>query len=74
MSHKFGATGRYPFGRLNADDEGELAIGVAVDKAQGVIVLAFGKPISWMGLPSEKAREMAKLLSQKADELDQAKA
>lgn len=62
----FGATNRYPRGRLNETDEGELQMGVAVD--QGTVILAFGKPIAWLGLTPAIARDLAQTLIHRADE------
>lgn len=70
---KLGATGRSPYGRLNADDEGELRFALAADRANGVVRVEFGKPVAWLGLPSAIARELARALIEKADELDRGK-
>ena len=69
-----GATGRYPFGKADATDEGELQLALAADHRSGIIRIAFGKPIAWLGLPAGEARAFAALLLEKADELDQRKA
>jgi hypothetical protein len=69
-----GATGKYPRGKADADDEGELRMALAADHANGIVRLEFGKPIAWLGLPSGEARQLAKLLTEKADELDRRKA
>jgi hypothetical protein len=71
---KLGATGRFPYGRTGPDDEGELAAALAVDRANGVIRIEFGKPVGWLSLPSGHARALAKILLEKADELDRGKA
>jgi hypothetical protein len=70
----FGPTGKFPDGRAGADDEGELQLGMATDHAAGIVRLHFGKPIAWIGLPSGHARALAKMLLEKADELDRSKA
>jgi hypothetical protein len=45
---KLGGTGDFPRGKLNADDEGGLLMGIAVkDKT---VVINFGKPVAWLGL------------------------
>ena len=62
----FGATGRFPRGKLHESDEGELQLGVTVN--QGTVILAFGKSIAWLGLPPAKARELAEILMARADE------
>jgi len=68
-----GATGRFPFGKADATDEGELTMALAADHANGIVRIHFGKPIAWIGLPTTHARELAAMLIAKADELDRAK-
>jgi hypothetical protein len=65
-----GETGAYPYGKLGADDEGELAVAVAADPQHGVVRLEFGKSIAWLALPAGHARQFADVLRGKADELD----
>lgn len=59
---KLGASGRFPQGKLNADDEGELAMAIAYDPKEGVVKLHFGKPVAWLGLPPKEAVQLANLL------------
>jgi hypothetical protein len=59
---EFGATGQFPQGQLNDDDQGGLRMGVAYDKLDGIVRVEFGKPVAWLGLPPPHAIEMAKLL------------
>lgn len=70
---KFGATGRHPYGSVGPDDEGELRLGMAADHAHGIVRIVFGKPVGWLGLPTNEAREFARMLIEKADELDSRK-
>ena len=42
--------------------------------ATGRYPVEFGKPVAWLGLPAREARELAALLTSKADELDARKA
>lgn len=70
---KIGATGQFPYGKADADDEGELRMAVASDHGNGIVRIVFGKPIAWLGLPSQKARGLAAMLIEKADELDSRK-
>lgn len=55
-----GATGRFPGGRINSDDEGEIqfVIGHVRDK----VIINFGKEVSWLGMDADQAEAMAKLL------------
>lgn len=59
-----GPTGNYPEGKLNNDDQGELKI--AIGKIEGKIVIDFGKPTTWIGMPVEQAVAFAELIVQKA--------
>lgn len=63
-----GATGRYPRGHLTPDDEGEIVFRIA--HKDGVIVVDFGKPVVWIGLPPDGAREFAALLVKHAEEIE----
>jgi len=65
-----GPTGEFPYGRLGADDEGELAVGIAADPRHGVVRFEFGKSIVSLALPAGHARQLAAVLVEKADELD----
>lgn len=71
---KLGATGQFPYGKADEQDEGELRMALAADRKNGIVRILFGKPIAWLGLPSTEARALAALLIEKADELDQQKA
>jgi hypothetical protein len=43
--------------KIRSDDEGELTI--AVSEKDGVIIVDFGKKISWFGMDKPLAREFA---------------
>lgn len=55
---------QYPRGKLNADDEGQLALRMAVK--DGTVVMDFGKPVAWMGFGPEDAVNLAQMLIQNA--------
>ncbi len=59
---EFGASGKFPQGKLEDSDEGELRMGVAYDKLNGVVRVEFGKPVAWLGLPPPEARRLAQML------------
>lgn len=67
---KFGPLKSHSEGKIRSDDEGDIAIGIAADPRNRIIRIEFGTTISWLGLPANKARELAKLLVEKADEVD----
>jgi hypothetical protein len=61
---KLGATGGFPDGKLNGADEGGLRF--AIGEEGGNVVINFGKPVAWLGMPPEQAVAMAELLIRKA--------
>jgi hypothetical protein len=64
---KLGSTGDYPRGKLTADDEGALKIGITVkDKT---LIIAFGKEVAWIGLDKSSALDFAALIKRRAEEL-----
>ena len=71
---KLGATGQFPRGKADAHDEGELQMALAADHANGIVRLVSGKSIAWLGLPVGEARQLARLLIEKADEIERRKA
>lgn len=48
---------KYPRGKLNEDDEGEVSMAIAVD--QDCVVIAFPKPVQWCAFSVEQAEELA---------------
>ena len=65
---KFGATGKFPQGKVSEDDEGELRFGVSSDGA--LVNLSFGKPVAWVGMDPPLARKLASMLTAHADKVD----
>jgi hypothetical protein len=63
-----GPTGDFPQGKLNESDEGGLNILVTTQK--GNVIVAFGKPVAWIGLPPKDAIELANMIIRKAKGLD----
>lgn len=57
-----GETGSHPLGAMTPDDEGELRL--AVTSTGGKVVLAFGKPVAWIGLSPRDARALADKLNE----------
>jgi hypothetical protein len=64
-----GATNKFPQGKLNQNDEGEIMFAVAADKTQGKVLINFGKPVAWVGMDREQAIDLANSIRQKADDL-----
>lgn len=63
---EIGATGTFPQGHLNDDDQGALKLAIAYDKLDGIVRVEFGKPVAWLGLPPPEAIQFAKLLLKNA--------
>ena len=70
---KIGATGTFPYGKLDPHDEGEIAVAIAADPRHGVVRFEFGKLISFLALPAAHARQLAEVLVEKADQVDKGK-
>lgn len=65
---QFGATGRFPDGKLNDNDEGEIRLGMAVH--EGRVIMNFGEnPIKWIGFTKEQAKLIGETLIKKSEEL-----
>jgi len=60
---------KFPRGKLREDDEGELTVAFTVK--DGTIVIAFGKPICWIGFGANDARTWAAKLTELADRIEQ---
>jgi hypothetical protein len=61
---------RFPRGRLSADDNGELSILVGVK--DGTVIIDFGgRPVTWLGMGYEQAKEFALLIARRAEEIKQ---
>jgi hypothetical protein len=59
------ATGRFPDGKLNKDDEGELKIAVGHKGEQ--VFINFGKPVKWIGMNPIEAMQLAKMITEHAE-------
>ena len=62
----FGPTGKFPRGKLNADDEGALQLGLT--NHNGKVIIQFGVPIKWLGLGPQEAADLASGLIKHARE------
>jgi hypothetical protein len=62
----FGATGKYPDGKLSPDDEGELQFGIT--NSNGQVIINFGKPVAWLAFGPQQARELADAIIKHADQ------
>jgi len=60
-----GATGQFPHGKLTTADEGEIQFGIT--SKDNKIIIHFGKPVEWIGMTRDQARELARILRLRAD-------
>lgn len=63
----YGPTGRYPEGRMNERDEGEIQFGVTAH--DGKVLVDFGTPVRSIGMTPEQACELGRLLITRAGSL-----
>lgn len=68
---ELGATGKFPQGKLNETDEGELQFGVAHDDQ--FVHVNFGKPIAWFALGPDDAVALGALLTHHAKMITEGK-
>jgi hypothetical protein len=61
---RLGATHTFPDGRARTDDEG--AVRFAIGERENNVIIDFGTPVVWLGMPPEQAVAMAQLLIAKA--------
>lgn len=64
---KLGPTGDFPRGKFNADDEGGLTI--AVGTKDKTLIIEFGTPTKWIGVPKAEALAFANLIRKHAETL-----
>lgn len=65
-TRKLGATGDFPAGKLNETDEGAINIAVGVHPVGNTLIIDFGKPVVWIGMPKQQAIEFANNILDKA--------
>lgn len=63
---KLGATGEFPDGKLTPDDEGQLRIAIGIQ--DGVVVIHFGTPTTWIGLSAEEAIAFGETIARRSRE------
>lgn len=66
---QLGATGKFPMGKLNETDEGDLRIAVAADLQSQRVILNLGTPVAWIGFTYEQAMALSESFRDKAFEL-----
>lgn len=56
IAKQLGATGNFPKGKVNKEDQGEIRI--ALRKEGRKIFIDFGKPVAWVGFESNEAIQL----------------
>ena len=59
--------GQFPNGKLTPDDEGALVMEIGTQ--DGIVVMNFGEPASWIGFGPEQAMDLADCLKNAAQSL-----
>lgn len=67
LIEQLGPTGRFPEGRLNGNDEGEIRF--AIRSCGGKLIMDFGTPVAWIGMGRSQAIHLIKILQEHADAL-----
>ena len=62
-----GATGRFPQGKIDPHDEGEIKISIGTKENK--VVVSFGKSISWIGFDKAQALEISETLKKHAESI-----
>lgn len=65
---KLGATGNFPEGKINDVDEGEVRMAIFAEDKN--LIIHFGTPVLWLGLPKQKAIDLAENILKKVKEID----
>ena len=66
---KLGPTGDYSDGMLNAEDGGDIVIGIRIEA--GNVIIGFGTSVDWVGMDPARAREFANRITNAAIRAEQ---
>lgn len=59
---QLGGTGKYPDGKIQESDAGELKFSVGYDEDTALCFMDFGTPVRWFGLMPEDAIDLGRTL------------
>ena len=62
-----GATGNFPDGKIDPNDEGEIRFAMTI--SDGKLIINFGKPIVWVGLTKENVNDLITYLQENVKEM-----
>lgn len=57
---------QFPEGKITPDDEGNISVAIGI--SNGNVIINFGKPVAWLGLPPAACMEMGRTLIKRARE------
>ena len=57
---------QFPEGKITPEDEGAISVAIGIDN--GNVIINFGKPVAWLGLPPAACMEMGRTLIKRARE------
>lgn len=69
MSVTIGPTGKFPQGKINENDQGELAFAVTHDREKNLVIINFCKDVSWLGLDPNTCEGFIQILQKHLKEL-----
>jgi len=58
---------KYPRGKITADDEGEADLAITV--RDRTVIIAFSKPMNWIGMDKQTALAIGRTLIERANEI-----
>ena len=64
FTEDIGATGEFPNGKINEDDQGQIKIGITTEDRK--IIVAFGKPVEWIGFTRDEAISLCNSIMERA--------
>lgn len=60
----------WPQGRISGGDDGQTHMAIAADLKAKIVRIQFTKPMDWLGLDPFSARQLAKMLIEKANQIE----
>lgn len=49
-------------GRIGPDDDGDIALAIGSDPDKELVIIDFGKEVTWLAMPPQQAVEIAQML------------
>ena len=67
---KLGPSGKFPAGRVDRTDRGEIGIAVSAIRSHKLVRVDFGTSLTWFAMGPDQARAFAAELTQRANDLE----